>query len=247
MKDILDLHTHTLACGHAYNTLFEMFEGAHQRGLALFGSSDHAPNIPGASSYMYFSNFKVVPRTYKDMPVMLGCELDIIDHKGAVDLPTYVLRKLDYAIASIHGQCYHNGTVAENTAAVIGALQNPFVKILGHPDDNRYPVDYRPIVEAARDCHKLIELNNSSLIPGNGRPGARANDLKLLPLCAELGVSIIVNSDAHVVTDIGRHEYAMALLEEIHFPEELVVNTSLEKLASFIPAVSSICGLKTNE
>ena len=28
MKDILDLHTHTIASGHAYNTLYEMAQAA---------------------------------------------------------------------------------------------------------------------------------------------------------------------------------------------------------------------------
>ena len=48
MKDILDLHTHTIASGHAYNTLYEMAQSASQKGLALLGVTEHAPRIPGA-------------------------------------------------------------------------------------------------------------------------------------------------------------------------------------------------------
>ena len=235
MKDILDLHTHTLASGHAYNTLFEMFESAHQKGLALFGSSDHAPKVPGTCTQMYFNNFRVIPRMYKDMPIMMGSEVNILDYSGMVDLPEYTLKKLDYAIASIHKPCFHCGTAAENTSAVIGALNNPYIHIIGHPDDGRFPLEYRPIAEEAKACHKLLEVNSSSLDPNCPRVHARENYLELLTYCAELGVSIILGSDAHIVTDVGNHKNAIALLEEIHFPEELVVNTSLERLASFIP------------
>ena len=28
MIDLMDLHTHTIACGHAYNTLYEMARSA---------------------------------------------------------------------------------------------------------------------------------------------------------------------------------------------------------------------------
>ena len=43
MKDILDLHTHTIASGHAYNTLYEMAQAAADKGLAVYGCSEHAP------------------------------------------------------------------------------------------------------------------------------------------------------------------------------------------------------------
>ena len=49
MNDLIDLHTHTIACGHAYNTLYEMVKSAVEQHIALFGSSDHGPAIPGTS------------------------------------------------------------------------------------------------------------------------------------------------------------------------------------------------------
>ena len=33
MRDILDVHTHTLASGHAYNTMREMAKAASEKGL----------------------------------------------------------------------------------------------------------------------------------------------------------------------------------------------------------------------
>ena len=46
MIDLLDLHTHTIASGHAYNTLYEMAQAAADKGLSLYGCSEHAPAMP---------------------------------------------------------------------------------------------------------------------------------------------------------------------------------------------------------
>lgn len=62
MKDIMDLHSHTIVSGHAYNTLYEMVRSASDKGLSLLGVTEHAPGIPGACHPFYFINFKVVPR-----------------------------------------------------------------------------------------------------------------------------------------------------------------------------------------
>ena len=43
-------------------------------------------------------------------------------------------------------------------------------------------------------------------------------------------VPVVVSSDAHVEEDILNFEYADALLCEVNFPLELIVNTSVEKL-----------------
>ena len=63
MKDIMDLHTHTVASGHAYNTLYEMCRRPPAPVFLLLGSSDHAPGLPGSCTEMYFMNFKVLQRS----------------------------------------------------------------------------------------------------------------------------------------------------------------------------------------
>ena len=42
MKPLCDLHTHTVASGHAYSTLLENVHMAAMRGLKVYGHSDHA-------------------------------------------------------------------------------------------------------------------------------------------------------------------------------------------------------------
>ena len=236
IQDIMDLHTHTIVSGHAYNTLYEMIDSAARKGVSLLGVTEHAPRIPGACHPFYFVNFRVVPREVKGVKLMLGCEINIVDPDGSLDLEPRYLKGLDFGIASIHEPCYPSGcTAAQNTQAYVKAMQSPYVHIIGHPDDGRFPVDYETLVCAAKEHHVLLEVNASSLHPNCHRQNARKNYIAMLELCRRYGVSIVLDSDAHSEADVGNHERAHALLEELQFPEELVVNSSIEKAAAFIP------------
>lgn len=247
MIDLLDLHTHTTASGHAYNSLYEMVHSASAKGLSLFGCSDHAPAMPGSCHSFHFINFKVLPRTLYGVRLMMGVELNIMDYDGTVDLEQSVLEPLDYAIASLHQPCIHSGTALQNTNAYLGALKNPLIHIIGHPDDSRFPIDYDTLVAAAGEHHKLLEVNNSSLNPLSFRVGARDNYIKMLELCRHYGTSIIINSDAHCEADAGNHGFAHALLEEVDFPQELIVNTSLDRLCGFLPKAAAILAQQEDE
>lgn len=235
MKDLMDLHTHTIASGHAYNTIYEMARAAADKGVPLLGITEHAPAMPGTCHQFYFLNFKVIPRTLYGVRLMFGAELNILDYEGRVDLSPHLLDRLDFAVASIHEPCYTCGTAVQNTQAYLNVMKNPAVQIIGHPDDARFPLDYETLVGAARENHVLLEVNNTSLQPGSSRIGARENYLTMLEYCRRFGASVIINSDAHCEVNVGDHAAAHALLDEIGFPEELVVNTSLEKAAGYIP------------
>ncbi len=237
MTDIMDLHTHTIASGHAYNTLYEMAKAASDKRLKLFGSTDHAPQMPGSANPMFFINFKLIPNELFGLRLLMGCELNILDHEGSVDLKPNQLKKMDYAIASIHQPCYPGGTVAQNTAAYLGAMKNPYVKIIGHPDDGRFPMDIDTLTAAAKEHHVLLEVNSSSFSPLSSRKGARETYQVMLERCVHYHTPIIIDSDAHVASEVGNHQAAWELIEEMHFPEELIVNTSVEKLIPYIPSL----------
>ncbi len=234
MIDILDVHTHTLASGHAYNTMWEMAQEAAKKGLQLLGITDHAPQMPGSSHEYYFSNLRVAPRELFGLILLHGTELNILDEKGHVDLSEEVLSEMDLTIASLHPPCYTPGTKGQNTQAYLCAMENPYINIIGHPDDGRYEVDYPELVKAAKEYRTLLEVNNNSLNPRGFRKGARENDIRMLELCAKYEVPVIVGSDAHVATEIGNHARVVSLMEEIHFPEHLVVNRSADELMKYI-------------
>ena len=230
----LDLHTHTLASGHAYNTMTEMAVAARDAGLKLLGITDHAPAMPGSCHKYHFENFRIIDRQAYALPLMLGVELNILDESGSIDLEQELLEKMDYAIASLHPPCVPFMSKSDTTRAVIGAMKNKAIHIIGHPDDGRYPLDYEAVVKAAKETHTLLEVNNSSLLSTSFRPRARENYIEMLEYCMKYKVPVVLNSDAHINTTVGRHDENMALLDLLNFPEELVMNTSVEKLNAFL-------------
>ena len=62
-SSVLDLHTHTVASGHAYCSLREMAKVASEKGLEVLGVTEHAPGMPGTCHQYYFDNLRVVPRS----------------------------------------------------------------------------------------------------------------------------------------------------------------------------------------
>lgn len=235
MKMVLDTHAHTLVSGHAYNTIREMAHMAAEKGLEAIAITEHAPEMPGSCNPFYFMNLKVVPREMYGVRLFLGTELNIMDETGKVDLPDRILERLDIVIASIHIPCFRGEKTKDAvTSAYLKAMENPYVDIIGHPDDGRYPADYEAIVKKAKETHTLLEINNSSLSPDAMRTNGRENDKEILRLCKKYEVPVTLGSDAHVDVDLGNFEYAVQVLEECEFPEELVVNTSISKLEKML-------------
>ena len=223
MKDYADLHTHTIASGHAYGTITEMVHAAALKDLPILGITEHAPSMPGSCGEMQFCNFKVIPPVLEGVRLLFGCELNIVDYKGTIDLSEKMLKRLSYTVASLHDLCLKPGTREENTFAVVTALKNPYVK-------------------TAKEHHRMIELNNTSLTPGGSRIHAYENDRIILPLCAKYKVPVIMNSDAHFTTAVGEHGRAEALLKELNFPEELIANYHPEILKEYIPDLADFQG-----
>ena len=83
-QSVMDLHTHTVASGHAYCTLREMARAASDKGLELLGITEHAPKMPGTCHKFYFQNIKVVPREMYGIQLLLGSEVNILDAAGTV-------------------------------------------------------------------------------------------------------------------------------------------------------------------
>lgn len=231
---VLDLHTHTIASGHAYCTLREMAKAASDKGLEILGITEHAPQMPGSCQNFYFQNLKVVPRELYGIRLLLGSEVNILDPEGHIDLEDRILKGLDVVIASLHVPCMKPGTRKENTDAYLSVMKNPYINIIGHPDDGRYEVDYRALVEGAKRYGKVLEVNNHSLQPDCSRQNAVVNDTCMLELCKEYRVPVIINSDAHFDTLIGEFDEAKRLLEELDFPEELVLNRSVDALKGHV-------------
>ena len=234
MLDKTDLHTHTIASGHAYNTRNEMIAAAQEKKLEVFAITEHAPAMPGSCHNMYFMNYRALKRKHGDMTVLYGVELNILDYDGHVDLPESILKGMDITLASIHSPCYVSGTIEQNTTAYIKAMKNPYVNVIAHPDDVRFPVNYEKLVQAAKEYQVILEVNNASLSPGSFRGNPRRQYLEMLKLCEAYRVPIVIDSDAHVDTEVGNHRYAAEIIKEAQFPEELVINADPKMLEQYI-------------
>lgn len=228
MKIELDMHTHTVASGHAYSTIQEMARAGVEKGLKLLGITEHTPGIPGTCDPIYFRNLHVVPRQMYGIDLMLGAEINILDGRGTLDADEDLMKRLDIRIAGIHLLCYEQGTMEENTYGLIQAIRNPYIQIISHPGDGTALLDFEPIVLAAKESGTLLEINNSSLKPARGKLDAKTNNLEILRLCKRYEVPVILGSDAHISFDIANYQYVYGLLQETEFPEELIVNRSVE-------------------
>lgn len=225
MKPLIDVHTHSIASGHAYSTLVEMVSEAQNRGLKIFGITEHTPALPGACHSIYFRNLHVVPRQWGDMRLLLGAELNIINSKGDIDLEDEFFPMLDIRIAGIHKLCWENGTAEENTEGMIRVIQNPWINIISHPGDGTAELNFEPIVIAAKEHNTLLEINNSSLNPVRGKTHKSIpNNIEILNLCKKYEVPVILGSDAHITFDIANYDNVLPLLNETEFPEELIIN-----------------------
>jgi len=254
-----DVHTHTLFSRHAYSTVQEDVSAAAEHGMELLGVTDHYSsmlfNECTLKDFEYFLNLPAWPREWHGVRLLHGCEADIVDLEGHVfgyDIPvshgingdvippttlkSQVLCYCDYVIASVHGKDWANGaSIASTTRMYLNALQDPKVLILGHVGRAGVPFDLDAVLTAARSLGKMIELNEQSLRRGSVS-GLQADCRRIAVRCAELGTMVSFGSDAHVCTEVGSHNCVSALLEEIHFPEELVACRSAEAFESAMRA-----------
>ena len=234
MKILVDTHTHTIASDHAYSTVLENAAAAARAGLEALAVTDHTPPLTDAPRMSHFRNLRVLDRVIDGVTILRGAELNICDARGGLGVADSDLSDMDLCIASIHTVVYGSPDPAENLRAYQGAMEDTRVKIIGHPEDGRAPVDFFALARAARDAGVLIEVNNSSLRPISYRQNTRENMTALLRACEACGAHICLGTDAHFAPAVGRFEESLTLLEELHFPEELVANNSFQKFLDLI-------------
>ena len=242
MKYLSDLHTHSIVSGHAYTTLLENINYCAKKGIKVLGTSEHAPSMPGAPHYWYFGNLKVVPRVINGVTILKGCEANILDIEGSLDMSDEASKNLDYMIASFHEPVFKPRSREENTLAILNVMDKyDKVEILGHLGNPNYQLNYEAIIKKAKEKDIMIEINNSSLL-GSSRIGSDVNCKKVALLCKEIGTKVILTSDAHINTCIGVFNKGIELLEEIQMPKELVMNDP-EKLIAHLKSKGRLSDL----
>jgi len=225
MNIVLDVHLHTLASGHAYSTVTENAAFAASIGLTHIGCADHGPVMPGAPHFYHFGNLRVLPDVIHGVRVLKGCEVNILDTDGSVDITNEYMAMLDFVIASMHRGVITPTHAADHTRAIIAAMQNPYINILGHPGDTFFDIDFEAVVDAAARTNTIIEINNATLSPLSFRYNGDEPQIRLIHLCMEYNVPMLLSSDAHYHTRVGDVADALRLIKEANVPESLILNT----------------------
>ncbi|MEM7782556.1 MAG: DNA polymerase/3'-5' exonuclease PolX [Planctomycetota bacterium] len=211
LKDIRgDLHMHTTATdGKA--SIEEMADAGRERGLDYICITDHSKRVTMANGLkgdelldQWKQIDKINKRSDDAFQILKGIECDILEN-GEMDLPDKVLAKGDFVIASIHyGQ---NQPRQQITDRIIGAIENPHVSMIAHPTGRllnkreAYDVDMDAVFQAAKENKKLLELNANPV-------RLDLSDIYLLA-AKNLGVPIVINTDAHRITGLDDMQYGI--------------------------------------
>jgi putative hydrolase len=181
--------------------------------------------------WAYFNTYRDIPRQMYGIKVFCGAEANLMDLDGRLDFTADQLSKLDLVIASCHVECSPQGSREQVTAMLCKAMQNPGIDIIGHPDHPLYPVDPDRLAAEAACNSKALEINNSS--PA-ARPGSEGICREIIRAAKQHGTFLSVGSDAHYHLVVGKFDYSLRLLKEENFPEERVINSSMERLQTFL-------------
>lgn len=228
-----DLHTHTIASGHAFSTVKEMVEYAAMRGLKMMAITDHGINMPGGPHEYYFSQIMGLPNYISGVEILKGVEANIIDINGNLDMPVRILQNLDLVIAGFHtGTGFHGDSVELNTRALIAAIQNPYVHIIAHPGNPEFPVDIEKVVQTAKMAGKALEINNSSF--SISRPGSVPRCNQLARIAARTETLVSINSDAHNCFVVGKFDDALDAAAKAGIKPNKVLNTSAQFIRDYL-------------
>jgi DNA polymerase (family 10) len=225
-----DLHMHTQATD-GRDTIRQMAEAALARGLAYIAITDHSKNLAmtnGLDDARALAHVERIREVDAEMQsecagrirVLAGIEVDILGD-GSLDLDDATLVEMDIVIASVH--TLFNQPAEEMTARVLRALENPYVRILGHPTGRRllsrepYAIDIEQVLQRAAALGVAVEHNANP---------ARAdlNDLNLRR-AKELGCKIVVDTDAHSTEELDQMRYGITQLRRAWLTAGDVLNT----------------------
>lgn len=207
-----------------------MAAAAAKIGYKALAITDHGPAMPDAPHLWHFANLSALPRQIDGVTMLYGAEANIMDTKGGLDLAPDRLAGLDWVVASIHSPCVPGLLTRKEANRIwLNIAENPYVDCIGHSEQENYRYDYELVVKAFAKNHKVVEINGNSF---NVRRDGIANLQALLAACLDCGCHIALDTDAHSSWQLANNLRSLyALLVEIDFPQELIVNASIENLS----------------
>ncbi len=230
-KIIADTHCHTVASTHAYSTVDENAAYAAEAGLKILALTDHGPTMPDAPHLWHFYNLTILPRKINGVVILKGAEANIIDYDGHLDIDEVCYKSLEWINVSFHRESCKPGSVEEHTRAYLAVAQNPYVDVIAHSGTEIFRYDYEAGVKAFKEYGKLVEINEGSQ---RVRTDSLKNCAEIAKLCKKYEVPVVVSSDAHYKTSLGAYTASLRMLEEIDFPENLILNADIARFCAYL-------------
>lgn len=221
-----DVHMHTVATdGH--NSIREMAEAALARGLSYIAITDHSKSLVIANgleerrALEHLDQIRAVDREMEGrIRVFTGIEVDILGD-GSLDLDDEVLAQMDVVIASVHSR--FDQSREEMTARVLRAIENPYVRILGHPTGRQilrrepFAIDLASVIKRAAELGVAVEHNAAP-----ARLDLCDRDLRL---ARDLRCRIAINTDSHDTRELAFAQYGIRQLRRAWLTPDDVLNT----------------------
>jgi DNA polymerase (family 10) len=221
-----DVHMHTTA-SDGRNSIREMAEAALACGYGYIAITDHSKNLAmtnGLDEKRALEQIKQIRAVDREMEgrirVFTGIEVDILAD-GALDLDDEVLAQMEVVIAAVHTRFEQSRE--EMTDRVLRAIENPYVRILGHPTGRLllrrepFALDLAVVLKRAAELGVAMEHNAAP-----ERLDLNDRDLRL---AKELGCRIVMSSDSHDSRNLGKMGYGVKQLRRAWLSDEDVLNT----------------------
>jgi DNA polymerase (family 10) len=221
-----DVHMHTVETD-GKNTIREMAEAGVARGYEYIAITDHSKNLAmtmGLDDKRALEHIERIRAVDAEMEgkirVFAGIEVDILAD-GALDLSDEVLAQMDVVIASVHS--LFNMPAEEMTARMLRGIENPYVRMLGHPTGRLllrrepYQMDLGAVLRRAGELGVAVEHNAYP-----DRLDLCDRDLRL---AKELGCRIVINTDAHHTSHLAKMRYGIEQLRRAWLSKQDVLNT----------------------
>ncbi len=233
----IDLHTHSISSGHAFNTIYELAQAASEKGAELIAITDHGPNMIGSAHLEYFSMAKRVPKELFGVKILFGCEANIIDHDGTLDIPIEYLKSLDIVLVGFHKLTDYSkdSTREENTITMIKAIEKYPVNIVAHPYRLDFPIIVEEVAKVALLHNTLLEINNSIFrtTEYNRNDELILETRKMITVSKQNGGKFIVGSDAHIASEVGDNSNILKYWKALGLDDSLII-ASVNQLQEFV-------------
>ena len=220
-----DLHYHTDRSGDGRSSLPDMVAKAADRGYAYLAITDHGEDLAINGSNReemleHRDNIRELQKQYPKMTILYGCELNI-GSEGGLDYDAEFRALFDYTVASVHS--HYDKSAKEQTERLIRTIEDPTVNSIGHLT-GRY-IGRRPGIEL--DVDKMLDalLANDVALEVNGALQRLDAASDVVRRAVDRGVKLVINTDSHHVSELGRMEYGVLTAQRGWAPKELVVNT----------------------